>query len=110
MNATCISALLFLFIALLPQSSRAADDLPARLTDSEFWQLISDMSEPNGQFQYENFVSNEYNLQWVIPTLMAKGHPSSAYIGVAPEQNFTYTAALGQKIAFVTETRRQNLL
>jgi hypothetical protein len=109
MNA-CTSALLFLLIALLPQSSRAADDLPARLTDSEFWQLVADMSEPNGRFQYENFVSNEYNLQWVIPTLLARGQPPSAYIGVGPEQNFTYIAALRPKIAFVIDIRRQNLL
>src|SRR5215471_5584373 len=109
MNA-CTSALLFLLIALLPQSSRTADDLPVRLTDSEFWQLISDLSEPNGQFQYENFVSNEYNLQWVIPTLLARGQPPSAYIGVGPEQNFTYIAALRPKIAFVIDIRRQNLL
>src|SRR5262249_40455377 len=88
----------------------AASDLPCRISDSGFLQLLSDLSEPNGQFQYENFVSNEYNLQWVIPALLAKGQPASAYIGVGPEQNFTYIAALRPKIAFVIDIRRQNLL
>jgi hypothetical protein len=102
--------MLIVLLTASPWPLHAADDLPARLTDSEFWQLISDLSEPNGQFQYENFVSNEYNLQWVIPALLANGHPSSAYIGVGPEQNFTYIAALRPKIAFVIDIRRQNLL
>jgi hypothetical protein len=110
MKKLFISSVLLLFVTAQPHASRAADDLPARLSDSEFWQLVSDLSEPNGQFQYENFVSNEYNLQWVIPTLLAKGQPASAYIGVGPEQNFTYIAALRPKIAFVIDIRRQNLL
>jgi hypothetical protein len=105
-----ISAVLLLFVSIEPRASQATDDLPAKLSDSEFWQLVRDLSEPNGQFQYENFVSNEYNLQWVIPTLLAKGQPASAYIGVGPEQNFTYIAALRPKIAFIIDIRRQNLL
>ena len=88
MKKLFISSILLLFVSAQPRPSRAADDLPERLSDSEFWQLVSDLSEPNGQFQYENFVSNEYNLQWVIPALLAKGQPASAYIGVGPEQNW----------------------
>jgi hypothetical protein len=88
----------------------AAQDLPPRLSDSEFWRLIEDFSEANGQFQWENFVSNEFNLQAVIPELLAKSGPASAYLGVGPEQNFTYIAALHPKIAFIIDIRRQNLL
>ena len=33
------------------RSSRARVDLPARLTDAEFWQLIEDFSEPGRHFQ-----------------------------------------------------------
>jgi hypothetical protein len=83
--------------------------VPAKLSDSEFWQLINQISEPNGNFQYENFVSNEYNLQWVIPSLGSISG-RGAYIGVGPEQNFTYIAALRPKIAFIIDIRRQNLV
>ena len=102
--------LLFSIVLLWTRLACGADNLPAKLSDSEFWQLVSDLSEPNGQFQYENFVSNEYNLQWVIPSLAGKTGPASAYIGVGPEQNFTYISALHPKIAFIIDIRRQNLL
>ena len=102
--------LLFSIVLLWTRLACGADNLPAKLSDSEFWQLVSDLSEPNGQFQYENFVSNEYNLQWVFPPLSGKTGPASAYIGVGPEQNFTYISALHPKIAFIIDIRRQNLL
>jgi hypothetical protein len=103
------SAVLF-FLLLIPARLLAAEDLPAKLSDSEFWRLIEDFSEANGQFQWENFVSNEFTLQSVIPELVAKSGPASAYLGVGPEQNFTYIAALHPKIAFIIDIRRQNLL
>src|SRR4051794_458993 len=106
-----VSARLVLSMILLwTRLACGADNLPGKLSDSEFWQLVTDLSEPNGQFQYENFVSNEYNLQWVIPSLSEKSGPPGAYIGVGPEQNFTYIAALHPKIAFIIDIRRQNLL
>ncbi len=71
---------------------------------------MTDLSEPNGRFQFENFLSNEYALQSVIPSLIARTKPARAYVGVGPEQNFTYIAALRPKIAFIIDIRRQNLL
>jgi hypothetical protein len=35
--------------------------------------------------------------------------PSGVYIGVGPEQNFTYIAAIRPRIAFITDIRRGNL-
>ena len=40
-------------------SRTTAADLPARLGDQEYWQLLSDSSEPNGNFRSDNLVSNE---------------------------------------------------
>ena len=34
-------------------------ELPARLTDEEFWRLVEEFSEPNGYFRSDNLVSNE---------------------------------------------------
>jgi hypothetical protein len=35
--------------------------------------------------------------------------PGGVYIGVGPEQNFTYIAALRPRIAFIVDIRRQNI-
>src|SRR5579871_1161460 len=87
----------------------AADTIPARLSDEEFWKLSQDMSEPNGQFRSDNILSNEIYFQYVIKELVAKTQPNGVYLGVGPEQNFTYIAAIKPKIAFITDVRRGNL-
>jgi hypothetical protein len=89
---------------------RASDTLPARLTDAEFWQLVTDYSEPDGTFISDNYVSNERSYQQVLANLAAGRKPASGYIGVGPEQNFTYILSLQPKIAFVVDIRRQNLI
>jgi len=72
--------------------------------------MIEDFSEPGGTFRYENFISNERSIQYVIPELKARPKPGGVYLGVAPEQNFTYIAAIEPKIAFIIDIRRQNML
>ena len=89
---------------------RAADTLPSRLADDEFWKLSDSSSEPGGVFQSENFLSNETGFQAVIPRLTQSTKRDGVYLGVGPEQNFTYIAALRPKIAFITDIRRQNML
>lgn len=88
---------------------RAADTLPERLNDRAFWTLVTECSEPGGFFRSDNFVSNETSFQRVVPELARRG-PGGAYLGVGPEQNFTYIVALRPKIAFIVDIRRQNLL
>src|SRR5262249_43148945 len=84
--------------------------LPQRLDDHTFWALVSEFSEPNGFFRSDNLVSNETTYQHVIPTLKAQITPVSAYVGVGPDQNFTYIAALRPRISFIVDIRRQNML
>ena len=88
----------------------SAEQLPARITDEEFWKLIIDSSEPGGSFVSDNFVSNELALQEVLTSLTDGRKPGGVYLGVGPEQNFTYIAALKPRIAFVFDIRRQNML
>jgi len=93
------------------QTSRPADAgryLPTKLTDQEFWALMTSASEPDGNFRSDNLVSNEIKFQWVIPELVRRVRPGGVYIGVGPEQNFTYIAALKSKIAFIVDVRRGN--
>jgi len=86
------------------------ETLPAQLTDQEFWTMITDFSEPGGYFRSDNFLSNESGYQSVIPALFKTLKPGGVYIGVGPEQNFTYIVAFRPKIAFVIDIRRQNML
>jgi hypothetical protein len=90
--------------------SRSADTLPAQISDAEFWRMIVDFSEPDGDFPYDTFISNEMSYQVVIPALTRAARPGDVYIGVGPEQNFTYAGALKAKMAFVLDIRRQNML
>jgi len=89
---------------------RAAEGLPSRLSDAEFWTIIDGFSEAEGSFPYDNFLSNETTIQTVIPALQARTIRGGAYLGVGPEQNFTYIVALQPKIAFIIDIRRQNLV
>lgn len=84
--------------------------LPAQLTDSAYWNVVTEFSEPGGYFQSENFVSNELGLQFVLDSIEQHVPPGGVYVGVGPEQNFTYIAALKPRVAFIVDIRRQNLL
>jgi hypothetical protein len=90
--------------------SMQGNTLPGEISDADFWRMISDFSEPGGTYPYENFVSNEPSVQYVIPALRRITKPGGVYLGVAPEQNFTYIFALQPKIAFIIDIRRQNML
>jgi hypothetical protein len=90
-------------------AGQAAASLPERLSNEEFWNLSQDFSEPNGSFRSDNLVSNELGFQWVIPALVERVPSGGVYLGVGPEQNFTYIAALKPKMVFITDVRRGNL-
>ena len=87
---------------------RTRDGVPARLADSTFWRLMTEYSEPWGTFRSENFVSNETSLQWVLPELSRRAPTGGVYMGVTPDQNFTYIVALQPSIAFIVDIRHQN--
>jgi hypothetical protein len=71
--------------------------------------MVTQFSEPSGVFQQE-LMSNEDSQQFVIPELKEKAARSGVYIGVGPEQNFTYAAAIEPRLAFVVDIRRDNML
>jgi hypothetical protein len=96
--------------AVVTTAARAQSTLPARYADSTFWRLMTEFSEPDGYFQSDNLVSNETSFQWVVPTLRTMTRPDGVYLGVAPEQNFTFIAALKPTVAFILDIRRGNLV
>jgi hypothetical protein len=87
-----------------------ADTLPARLSDKEFWTMVNDFSEAGGYFRSDNFLSNETGYQAIIPALRKSTRSGGVYLGVGPEQNFTYIVGLEPKMAFIVDIRRQNML
>jgi hypothetical protein len=84
--------------------------LPAALSEDDFWKMTREFSEPDGSFRYENFLSNERSYQDPIPNLVKAVKPGQVYLGVGPEQNFTYIAAVRPQMAFIIDIRRQNML
>jgi len=99
-----------LLLCVTPTSRPSVEALPQRLDDRTFWTIVTEFSEPGGFFRSDNLVSNEMVFQHVIPTLQQTLGSVSAYIGVGPDQNFTYIAALKPRIAFIVDIRRQNML
>lgn len=76
------------------------------MSDQQFWGLIEALSEPAGTFSLsDNFVSNEPHLAENVRWLRATG---GVYIGVGPEQNFSYIARLRPAMAFIIDIRREN--
>ena len=104
------AAVCALLLCVTPTSRSVTEALPQRLDDRAFWALATEFSEPSGVFRSDNLVSNETVFQHVIPALQQRIVPVSAYIGVGPDQNFTYIAAMKPKIAFIVDIRRQNMM
>lgn len=91
--------------------SAVAPAIPARLTDAEFWKLVSDISEPGGYFRItDNFTSNEREIGTLFTMLRDAGIQGGVYLGVGPEQNLTYIAAIRPVTAFVCDIRRQAVM
>src|SRR5215471_121919 len=97
-----------LLLTILPLAY-AAETLPSQLSDQEFWKLSSESSEADGTFRSDNLLSNEIYFQYVIPPLNSIARQGRVYMGVGPEQNFTYIAALKPKMVFIVDIRRGNL-
>ncbi len=87
----------------------AARTIPEQLTDRQYWQLVEDFSEPNGYFRSDYLLSNENAFQHVVPALQSTLPADGIYLGVGPEQNFTYIAAIKPRLAFIVDIRRGNM-
>jgi hypothetical protein len=87
--------------------------LPAsgdRLSTEAFASLSERISEPAGFFDTDNLISNEAGYLKVMDALRRSRLTGGAYLGVGPDQNFSYIAELRPEIAFIMDVRRDNLL
>jgi hypothetical protein len=81
-----------------------------RLPITEFSRLITDLSEEDGYFSSDNLVSNETSYLHVAGRMREMKVNGGAYLGVGPEQNFTYIALVRPQIAFILDIRRQAMI
>jgi len=75
-----------------------------------FLQLINQLSEPGGFFDSDNLISNETSYLHVLGKMREMGIQGGAYIGVGPDQNFSYIAKIRPHMVFIIDIRRDNLL
>src|SRR5687768_7892156 len=97
---------LLLCVATASSVCTSHSTLPQAPSDHDFWTLIETLSEPPGTFDVsENLVSNEPDYVDNARRLRRAG---GVYIGVGPEQNFSYIARLRPAMAFIVDIRREN--
>ena len=107
------TAAIFLAVGLPAPAHPSAPPSAQRtrtISAAEFSRLIREFSEPEGYFFSDNFTSNETAYLHVVDKLKELGVSGGAYLGVGPEQNFSYIAKIRPEIAFIVDIRRQAML
>ena len=107
---TCVLILIAAGLAIGPWSHRAATQASAATTTSPLASLVERLSEPNGEFDTDNLISNESSYLHVMQALEQGGVTGGVYVGVGPDQNFSYIAHIRPTSAFIIDIRRDNLL
>jgi hypothetical protein len=91
---------------LLRADSVATGPQPA----SAFAATVASLSERGGYFDTDNLISNERSYLQVVPDLKRRGVRGGAYIGVGPDQNFSYISEVRPSVAYIIDVRRDNML
>jgi hypothetical protein len=71
---------------------------------------VARLSEPAGYFDSDNLISNETSYLHAVSHLRSGRVTGGAFIGVGPDQSFSYIAAIKPSVAFMIDIRRDNLL
>ena len=111
LRALAAATLLVVGPAGAPSAPRhATEEGRAGSADSAFVALVTRLSEPGGFFDSDNLISNEASYLHPLGRLRALGTTGGAYLGVGPDQNFSYIAHVRPRIAIIIDIRRDNLL
>lgn len=97
-------AMAFLLTAAASRVANASRD------HRSFAALSARLSEPGGYFDSDNLISNETSYLHVMAKLREMGVAGGVYIGVGPDQSFSYIAKIRPKLAIMIDIRRDNLL
>jgi len=90
--------------------SITASHVSAQSDEETFASQIARFSEPSGFFDTDNLISNERTYLHVIDKLKHLSLSGGIYLGVGPDQNFSYIAQLQPERAYIIDIRRDNLL
>ena len=88
-------------------ASRVAD---ASRDHKSFAALSARLSEPGGYFDSDNLISNETSYLHVVTKMREMGVSGGVYVGVGPDQSFSYIAKIRPKLVIMIDIRRDNLL
>jgi hypothetical protein len=102
-----------MFLGAAPAAAQRVSAVAPRLLPesiADFGPLVARLSEPGGYFDTDNLISNEASYLHVVGDLARLGVRGGAYIGVGPDQNFSYIAHIRPRIAFIVDIRRDNML
>ena len=86
-------------------AAQTAQPIPRRFSDE-----ITTLSEPGGFFDTDNLISNERTYLLALDKLRELSITGGVYLGVGPDQNFSYIAQLQPTRAYIIDIRRDNLL
>ena len=108
--AIALCTLILLLIIGLPQPLQTEAEEVLTLSDREFERLSLELSEEPGYFDTDNLISNEISCQQVLPKLKEITRAGQVYLGVGPDQNFTYIVQVRPATAVIIDLRRDNLV
>ena len=111
MNYIRKSVATLLFVFLLVGHPAATMQRPEEITKRRaFGALVERLSEKAGYFGSDNLVSNELSYLHVLGKLSQMNVTGGAYLGVGPDQSFSYIAQIKPRIAIMIDIRRDALL
>src|SRR5262245_4772606 len=79
-----------------------------QVSNDQFARYVDEWSEPEGYFDSDNFISNETSYLHVVNQLKQRVPPGGVYLGVGPDQNFSYIVHTRPTLAIIIDIRRQN--
>lgn len=97
-------------LAVFLMSATASPIAKASRDHKAFAALSARLSEPGGYFDSDNLISNETSYLHVTGKLRELGISGGVYMGVGPDQSFSYIAKIRPKMAILIDIRRDNLL
>jgi len=97
-------------LVVFAMSSAASRLAEASKDHKAFAALSARLSEPGGHFDSDNLISNETSYLHVLGKMREIGTSGGVYLGVGPDQSFTYIAKVRPRMAIMIDIRRDNLL
>ncbi len=109
-NRTFLAFLLAILLHSFSPATSAQQKVEINDKRYEFAQLVERLSEKAGYFGSDNLISNELSYQHVLGRLQKNSVTGGVYLGVGPDQNYTYMAQIKPRLAIMTDIRRDAML